>query len=110
MGPTTLAVLGRTPSDCLALEVMGPTMYSLDRAVLAVEAVGPIFLALENTVEAFETSVEAVAGSVRPPQVLEEMRLQPFHRIQHLHRPQHYDALGNELDLGWRSPYRENNE
>ena len=82
-----------------------------------VEAVGPIFLVLENAVEALDTSVEevettveAVAGSVRPPQVLEEMGLQPFHRIQHRHLPQHYDALGNKLDLGWRSPYRENNE
>jgi len=51
-------------------------------------------------VEEVETAVEAVAESVWPPQVLEE--------IQHRHRPQHYDALGKELDLGWRSPYREN--
>jgi hypothetical protein len=41
---------------------------------------------LENTVEALETSVEevetvveAVVESVRLPQVLEEMGLQPFH-------------------------------
>jgi len=67
---------------------MGPTVYSLERVVQAVEAVGPIFLALENTVEALETSVEevetaveAVAGSMQPPQVLEEMGLQSFHRI-----------------------------
>ena len=53
-----------------------------------------VFLALENAVEALETSMEevetameAVAGSVRPPQVLEEMGLQPFHIIQHRHRP-----------------------
>ena len=97
-------------------------MHSLERAVQAVEGVGPIFLALENAVEALEnaveeldtsveeletsveeveTVVEAVAGSVWPPQVLEE--------IQHCHRPQHYDALGRELDLGWRSPCKENN-
>ena len=48
--------------------------------------VGPIFLVLENAVEELETSVEevetvveSVAGSVWPPQVLEE--------IQHCHRP-----------------------
>ena len=40
--------------------------------------------------------VEAVAGSVWPLQVLEE--------IQHCHC-----LLGRELDLGWRSPYKENN-
>ena len=76
--------------------------------------VGLIFSALENAVEELETSVEeletsveevktvveAVAGSVWPPQVLEE--------IQHCHRPQHYDALGRELDLGWRSLCKEN--
>ena len=78
-------------------------MYSLERAVQAVVAVGPIFSVLENAVEELETSaeeletvVEAVAESVWPPQVLEE--------IQHCYRPQHYDALGRELDLGWRSP------
>ena len=88
----TSVILGRTTSDYLPLEVMGPTVYSLERAVQAVEAVGPIFLVLENTVEALETLVEdvettmeAVAGSVRPPQVLEEMGLQSFHRIQHRH-------------------------
>jgi len=94
VGPTTLIVLGQTASDCLALEEMGPTVYSLERAVQAVEAVGPIFWALENAVEALETlveevetAVEAVARSVRPPQVLKEMGLQQFHRIQHRHRP-----------------------
>ena len=104
----TLVVLGQTASDYLALEAMGPIVYSLERAVQAVEVVGPIFLVLENTVEELETSVEevetvveVVAGSVWPPQVLEE--------IQHCHRPQHYDALGKELDLGWRSPCKENN-
>ena len=90
-------------------------MHSLERAVQAVEVVGPIFLALENTVEELETSVEeletseevvetvveAVVGSVWPPQLLEE--------IQHCHLPQHYDALGRELDLGWTSPCKENN-
>jgi len=87
---------------------MGPTVYSLERAVQAVEVVGPIFLVLENTVEEFETSVEevetvveAVVGSVWPPQVLE--------KIQYCHHPQHYDALEKELDLGWRSPCRANN-
>ena len=89
----TSVVLGRTASDYLALEAMGPTMYSLERAVQAVEVVGLIFLVLENAMEELETSmeevetvVEEVAGSVWPPQVLEE--------IQHCHRPQHYDALG----------------
>ena len=53
-----------------------------------------------GSVEEVETVVEAVAGSVWPPQVLEE--------IQHCHRPQHYDALGREVDLGWRSPCKEN--
>jgi len=78
---------------------MGPIVYSLERVVQAVEVVGLIFLALKNMVEALETSVEevetaveAVAGSVWPPHVLEEMGLQPFYQIQHLHRPQHYDA------------------
>ena len=78
----TLVVLGRTASDCLALQAMGPTVYSLERAVQAVEAVVSIFLVLENAVEALETSVEevettveAVAGSVRPAQVLEEIDL-----------------------------------
>jgi len=73
---------------------MGLTVYSLERAVQAVEVVGPIFLVLENAVEALEssvveveTAVEVVVGSVRPPQVLEEMGLQQFHRIQHRHRP-----------------------
>ena len=101
----TSVVLGRTTSDYLALEATGPTMYSLERAV---QVVAPIFSVLENTVEELETSVEevetvveAVAGSVWPRQVLEE--------IQHCHRPQHYDALGKELDLGWRSPCKENN-
>jgi len=82
----TSVVLGRTASDYLALEVMGSTVYSLERVVQAVEVVGPIFLVLENTVEELETSVEevetmveAVAGSVWPLQVLEE--------IQHCHRP-----------------------
>jgi len=77
-------------------------------AVQAVEVVGPIYSVLENVVEELETSVvevetvlEAVVGSVWPPQVSAE--------IQHCHRPQHYDALGKELDLGWRSPYKENN-
>jgi len=95
----TSVVLGQTASDYLALEAMGPTMYSLERAMQAVEVVGPIFLVLENAVEELETSVEevettveVVAGSVRPPQVLEE--------IQHRHHPKHYDALGKELDLG----------
>ena len=111
----TSVFLGRTASDYLALEARGPTVHSLERAVQAVEVVGRIFLALENAVEELETSVEeletsveevetvveAVAGSVWPPQVLEE--------IQHCHRPQHYDALGKELDLGWRSPCKENN-
>ena len=100
--PTNSIVLGRTSSDCLALEAMGPTVYSLERTVQAMEAMGPIFLALENTVEALETSVEevettleVVVGPGQPPQVLEEMSLQPLHRIQHRHRPQHYDELGN---------------
>jgi hypothetical protein len=97
----TSVLLGRTASYYLALEARGPTVHSLERAVQAVEGVGPIFLALENAVEEVETVVEAVAGSVWPPQVLEE--------IQHCHRPQHYDALGRELDLGWRSPCKENN-
>jgi len=105
----TSVVLGWTASDYLALEARGPTVYSLERAVQAVELVGPIFLVLENAVEELETSVveevetvvEAVAGSVWPLQVLEE--------IQHCHRSQHYDALGKELDLGWRSPCKENN-
>ena len=103
----TLVVLWRTASDYLALEARGPTVYSLERAVQAVEVVGPIFSVLENaveletSVEEVETVVEAVAGSVWPPQVLEE--------IQHCHRPQHYDALGRALDLGWRSPCIENN-
>jgi len=86
-------ILGRTTSDCLALEVMGLTVYSLESVVQAVEAVGLIFLVLENAVEALEilveeveTTVEALVGSVRPPQVLEEIGLQPFHRIQHHHR------------------------
>ena len=55
-------------------------MYSLERAVQAVDVVGPIFLVLENAVEELKTSVEevetvleAVAGSVWPPQVLEEI-------------------------------------
>jgi len=39
---------------------MGPTVYSLERAVQGMEAVGPIFLVLENTVEELETSVEEV--------------------------------------------------
>jgi len=76
--------------------------------VQVVEVVGLIFLVLENAVEELETLVEevetvveAVVGSVWPPQVLEE--------IQHCHRLQHYDALGKELDLDWRSPCRENN-
>jgi len=50
---------------------MGPTVYSLERAV---EAMGLIFLALENVVEALETLVEevetvveAMTRSVRPP-------------------------------------------
>ena len=93
----TSVLLGRTASYYLALEARGPTVHSLERAVQAVEVVGPIFLALENAVEELETSVEevetvveAVAGSV-------------------WHRPQHYDALGRELDLGWRSPCKENN-
>ena len=71
MGSTTLVVLGRTASDCLTLEAMGPTVYSLERAV---EAMGLIFLALENVVEALETLVEevetvveAMTRSVRPP-------------------------------------------
>ena len=111
----TSVLLGRTASDYHALEARGPTVHSLERAVQAVEVVGPIFLALENAVEELEnaveeletsveeveTVVEAVAGSVWPPQVLEE--------IQHYHRPQHYDALERELDLGWRSPCKENN-
>ena len=97
----TSIVLGRTDSDYLALEAMGPIVYSLERAVQAVEVVGPIFLVLENTVEEVETVVETVAGSVWPPQVLEE--------IQHYHRRWHYDALGKELDLCWRSPCKENN-
>jgi len=104
----TSVVLGRTASDYLALEARGLTVYSLERAVQAVEVVGPIFLLMENAVEESETSVEevetveeAVAGSVWPPQVLEE--------IQHCHRQQHYDALGRALDLGWRSPCIENN-
>jgi len=81
----TSVVLGWTASDYLALEARGPAVYSLERAVQAVEVVGPIFLVLENTVEELETSVEvetvveAPAGSVLPPQVLEE--------IQHCHRP-----------------------
>ena len=73
----TLVIQGRTASDCLALEAMVPTMYSLE---------GPIILVLENAVEVLETSVEevetaveVVVGSVRPPQVYEEMGLQPFH-------------------------------
>ena len=104
----TSVLLGRTASDYLALEARGPTVHSLERAVQAVEVVGPIFSVLENAVEELETSVEEVetvveevAGSVWPPQMLEE--------IQHCHRPQHYDALGRELDLGWRSPCKENN-
>ena len=104
----TSVILGRTASNYLALEAMGPTMYSLERAVQVVEVVRMIFLVLENTVEELENSVEevetvveAVVGSVWPPQVLEE--------IQHCHRLQHYDVLGKELDLGWRSPCRENN-
>jgi len=97
----TSVVLGWTASDYLALEAMGPTMYSLERAVQAMEVVGLIFLVLETSVEELETVVEAVAGSVWPPQVLEE--------IQHYHHPQHYDALGKEQYLGWRSPCRENN-
>ena len=81
----TSIVLGQTASDCLTLEAMGPAVYSLERAV---EAVGAIFLALQNAVEALETSVEevettveAVAWLVLPHKVLEEMGLQPFHRI-----------------------------
>jgi len=104
----TSVILGRTASDYLALEARGPTVYSLERAVQAVKVVGPIFSVLENAVEELETSVEevetmveAVAGSAWPSQVLEE--------IQHCHYPQHYDALGKELDLGWRSPCKENN-
>ena len=83
----TSVLLGQTASYYLALEARGPTVHSLERAVQAVEGE--------------ETVVEAVVGSVWPPQVLEE--------IQHCHRPQHYDALGRELDLGWRSPCKENN-
>jgi len=108
VGPLTSVVLGRTAYDYLASEARGPTVHSLERAVQAVEVVGPIFSALENAVEELDTSVqevetvvEAVAGSVWLPQVLEE--------IQYCHRPQHYDALGRELDLGWRSPCKENN-
>jgi len=78
----TSVVLGQTASDYLALEVMGPTVYTLERVVQAVEVVGPIFLVLENTVEELEslveeveTVVETVAGSVWPPQVLEEIQL-----------------------------------
>jgi len=55
-------------------------MYSLERVVQAVEVMGAIFLVLENAVEELQTSmeevetmVEAVAGSVWPPQVLEEI-------------------------------------
>jgi len=69
----TSVVLGRTASDYLALEARGPTVYSLERAVQAVEVVGLIFSVLENAVEELETSVEAVVGSVWPPQVLEEI-------------------------------------
>ena len=76
----TSVVLGRTASDYLTLEAMGPTMYSLERVVQAVEVMGAIFLVLENAVEELQTSmeevetmVEAVAGSVWPPQVLEEI-------------------------------------
>ena len=104
----TSVVLGRTASDYLALEVRGPIVYYLERAVQAVEVVGLIFSVLENAVEELETSVEevetvveAVVGSVWPPQVLVE--------IQRCHRPQHYDALGKERDLGWKSPCKENN-
>ena len=43
------------------------------------EVVGPNFSTLENAVEEVETVVEVVAGSVWPPQVLEE--------IQYCHRP-----------------------
>jgi len=67
----TSVILGWTASDYLALEAMGPTVYSLERAVQVVEVVGPIFLVLKNVVEKLETSVEevetvveAVAGSV----------------------------------------------
>jgi len=51
----TSVILERTASDYLALEVMGPTVYSLERAVQVVEAVGLIFLVLENAVEELET-------------------------------------------------------
>ena len=103
----TSVVLGRTASDYLVLEARGgrtASVYSFERAVQAVEVVGLNFLVLENAVEELETSVEeveTVVGLVWPPQVLDE--------IQHCHRPQHYDALGKELDLGWRSPCKENN-
>jgi len=40
---------------------MGPTVYSLERAV---EAVGPIFLVLENAMEELETSVDEVETAV----------------------------------------------
>ena len=70
----TSVVLGWTACDYLALEAMGLTVYSLERAMQAVEVVGLIFLVLENAVEELETSVEevetvveVVAGSVWPP-------------------------------------------
>ena len=73
----TSVVLGSTASDYLALEAMGPTVYSLERVV---EVVRPIFLVLENAVEELETLVEemetvveAAVGSVWLPQVLEEI-------------------------------------
>jgi hypothetical protein len=96
----TSVLLERTASYYLALEARGPTVHSLERAVQAEELENAVE-ELETSVEEVETVVEAVAGSVWPPQVLEE--------IQHCHRPQHYDALGRELDLGWRSPCKENN-
>ena len=100
----TSVLLGRTASYYLALEAREPTVHSLERAVQAVEVVGLIFLALENAVEALENAVEELETSVEEVETVVEAVAGSV-----WHRPQHYDALGRELDLGWRSPCKENN-
>ena len=81
MGPKPL-VLGWTSSYWLEAVAVAGTV----RPVAALETV-------------FEAVVKAVAGWVRPvvalETVVEEIGLQSRPPM-HLHRPQHYDALGNE--------------
>jgi len=79
-------VLGRTSSYWLEAVAVAGTVW--------------LVAALETM---FEAVVKAVAGWVRPvaalETIVEEMGLQSHPPI-HLHRPQHYDALGKEyLDL-----------